>query len=96
MAPSRGNRHLLCLRYSHGVILSLVSMFASCGEPSSALLAVQEDEVMERTVTKKLHWHIMTRFCLLTFLNHMDRANLVRNLSLPTPNCHCWDIGYLH
>lgn len=32
---------------------------------------------MEKRVTRKLHWHIMSRFVMLTVLNHMDRANLV-------------------
>ena len=39
-----------------------------------------DDEEMEKRVTRKLHWHIMSRFVLLTVLNHMDRANLVSNL----------------
>jgi hypothetical protein len=41
----------------------------------------QEDKLMERTVTRKLHWHIMSRFCVLTVLNNLDRANMVR--------CYC-------
>lgn len=31
----------------------------------------------QTSITRKINWHIMTRFCLLTVLNHMDRANLV-------------------
>ncbi len=37
---------------------------------------VQEARVQAEAVTAKLHWHIMAPFCLLTVLNHMDRANL--------------------
>ena len=37
---------------------------------------MQPDAVM-----RKLHWAIMAKFCLLTLLNHMDRANLVRKYS---------------
>ncbi len=39
--------------------------------------SLQDDEEMEKRVTRKLHWHIMSRFVMLTVLNHMDRANLV-------------------
>ena len=41
------------------------------------LCTLQDDEEMEKRVTRKLHWHIMSRFVMLTVLNHMDRANLV-------------------
>ena len=41
---------------------------------------LQEDKVVTNETTRKLHWHIMLRFCLLTILNHMDRANLVWRL----------------
>lgn len=37
---------------------------------------MQEARVHAEVVTAKLHWHIMAPFCLLTVLNHMDRANL--------------------
>ncbi|KAK9915973.1 hypothetical protein WJX75_006795 [Coccomyxa subellipsoidea] len=36
----------------------------------------QEESMVTNAVTRKLHLHIMLRFCLLTVLNHMDRANL--------------------
>ncbi|BDA43829.1 Putative tartrate transporter [Coccomyxa sp. Obi] len=36
----------------------------------------REEKFVANAVTRKLHWHIMLRFCLLTILNHMDRANL--------------------
>ena len=40
---------------------------------------VQEDVVEKTVVSKKLYWHIMSRLCLLTVLNNLDRANLVRD-----------------
>ena len=40
---------------------------------------------MEKRVNRKLHWHIMSRFVLLTVLNHMDRANLVCSNHLAYP-----------
>ena len=40
---------------------------------------------MEKRVTRKLHMHIMSRFCLLTILNHMDRANLVKPRLMQSP-----------
>ena len=43
---------------------------------------LQGDDEMEGRVTRKLHMHIMSRFCLLTILNHMDRANLVMPRSI--------------
>lgn len=46
---------------------------------------LQEDYGVEGSTTRKLHWHIMSRFCLLTVLNHVDRANLVI-LSVPLPH----------
>ena len=52
---------------------------------------------MEKTVTRKLHWHIMSRFCLLTILNHMDRANLVRfQSSILKPQCPSRGITFVH
>ena len=70
-------------------IVQLQACVPPVGRPHRRCWSVQEDELMEKTVTKKLHWHIMTRFCLLTFLNHMDRANLVRSLlPVATPVCH--------
>ena len=39
---------------------------------------VQDDIVHQAAITRRLNWHIMSRFCLLTVMNHMDRANLVR------------------
>ncbi|CAK0757688.1 hypothetical protein CVIRNUC_002561 [Coccomyxa viridis] len=44
--------------------------------PAVAFSVSQADDEMEKRVTRKLHMHIMSRFCLLTILNHMDRANL--------------------
>ncbi|CAL5227240.1 g10165 [Coccomyxa viridis] len=44
--------------------------------PPSVFSVSQDDEEMEKRVTRKLHWHIMSRFVMLTVLNHMDRANL--------------------
>ena len=55
------------------------------GLPKERLLKVsdlQGDDEMEKRVTRKLHMHIMSRFCLLTILNHMDRANLVKPRSV--------------
>ena len=46
---------------------------------------LQADDEMEKRVTRKLHMHIMSRFCLLTVLNHMDRANLVKPCSMQRP-----------
>lgn len=52
---------------------------------------------MEKTVTRKLHWHIMSRFCLLTILNHMDRANLVCfQSSILKPQCPSKGITVVH
>ena len=51
-------------------------MIHPCGK-LTILYTLQDDEEMEKRVTRKLHWHIMSRFVMLTVLNHMDRANLV-------------------
>ena len=58
------------------------------GSPRASLHKVsdlQDDDEMEKRVTRKLHMHIMSRFCLLTILNHMDRANLVKPCSMQWP-----------
>ena len=42
---------------------------------------LQQEGISNETVSRKVHWHIMPRFCLLTVLNHMDRANLASPFS---------------
>jgi MFS family permease len=39
-------------------------------------LQLEDDDAQRATATRKLNRHIMSRFCLLTVLNHLDRANL--------------------
>lgn len=48
----------------------------------------QEEAVDRDALVRKLNLHIMLRFCLLTILNNMDRANLVRNFT--TFSCDCF------
>ena len=75
----------LCLRYedawrqSHRSTLTvlIILLNASMCEALTSICTFQDDEEMEKRVTRKLHWHIMSRFVMLTVLNHMDRANLV-------------------
>lgn len=49
---------------------------------------------MEARVTRKLHWHIMSRFCLLTVLNGLDRANLAYASVQMNADLHYGDAVY--
>lgn len=72
---STGSCWCTCMADEHLLSSALSSAFSIDAE--SLWSDVQEDVVDRASVIRKLNKHIMLRFCLLTILNNMDRANLV-------------------